>query len=331
MNILLVRIGRLGDMVMILPAVKEIQRLYPQARIHVITSPDGIRLLKAFGLNPDTMAQYNNHFLYRWWELYKVRRFIRQQSFDLIYCFERKKRTISWLPAQAKIIEESPQLQHYAWRCLTLVTPSPETNYQRHYLPFDAKKASLLNEFLEAQGIISSTVLIGLHPTYSGFNKWGKGRESIHRLWPWQHFAKLAVMLAEYGKNKGMNIRVVMDLLPEERTLGLQIQKASQGCAVLLPTEPDFQRYLCFLHRLNGLVVANTGVMHLAAALNTPLVALFSELHPGDCGPYMPEENCKVLRAEDTDNPTLGLQAISVDAVFDAVLALLAANKSAPA
>ncbi|KTC99326.1 glycosyltransferase family 9 protein [Legionella erythra] len=323
MNILLVRIGRLGDIVMILPAVKEIQRLYPKATIHVVTSPDGIRLLKAFGLNPGTMVQYKNNILSRLWELYKVRRFIRRQPFDVVYCFERKKRTLSWLPAPAKIIEPSHELQHYAWRCLTLVTASPEQDYKRHYLPVNPQKIPPLHAFLSTQGIACDTILIGLHPTYSGFNKWGKGKESRHRLWPWQHFAKLALMLADYGKKNGMDIKVVMDLLPEERRLGEQIQAASQGRAVLLPTEPDFQRYLCFLQRLNVLVVANTGVMHLAAALNTPLVALFSELHPGDCGPYMPEERFNVLRAEDTANPERGLEAIAVEAVFDAVLALL--------
>lgn len=323
MNILLVRIGRLGDIVMILPAVKEIQRLYPKATIHVITSPDGIRLLKAFGLNPGTMVQYKNNVLSRLRELYKVRRFIRQQPFDLVYCFERKKRTVSWLPAQAKIIELSPQLQHYAWRCLKLVTPSPGQDYKRHYLPVNPQKIQPLYAFLSTQGITPETVLIGLHPTYSGFNKWGKGKESMHRLWPGQSFARLARMLADYGRKNGLDIKVVMDLLPEERSLGGQIQAASQGSAVLLPTEPDFQRYLCFLQRLNVLVVANTGVMHLAAALGTPLVALFSELHPDDCGPYMPAEAFKVLRAEDTPNPERGLDSISVEAVFDAVLTLL--------
>jgi len=44
-KILIVRVGRVGDMVMITAALKAILDEYPQAEIHVLTGADGKRVL----------------------------------------------------------------------------------------------------------------------------------------------------------------------------------------------------------------------------------------------------------------------------------------------
>lgn len=323
MDILLLRIGRLGDMVMILPALKEIKRLYPQANIHCVTSVDGLRLLQVFGIDKKNLFLYRHHLIYRLLDTYKVKQYIKQGHFDLIYCFESKKRTTSWLPAGANIIQNQAFLEHYALKCLKLVNPMPEYDHREQYLPVNASKEKDLQAILQSHNISPDTILIGLHPTYSGFDKWGRKKEKMHRLWPWQNFVDLAIRLTDYAQTKELNLKVVMDLLPNERQLGIKIQQASANKAILFSTEPDFKRYLCFINRLNVLIAPNTGVMHLAAALNTPVVALFSDLHPGDCGPYMPEENYVTLRAEDYPNSSSGLAAISVSEVFDNTIALL--------
>lgn len=323
MKILLLRIGRLGDIVMILPAIAEIKRRFPQAEYYAVTSADGVRLLKTIGFKSEQLLHYRNSIFYRFCDAMKVKRFIRQGNFDKIYCFEGKKRTVSWLPAQAVSIPPAQQLVHYALRCLKLVDPQVSNLYQESYLPYDQGKMEQLLHNLQTYGIGTNTVLIGLHPSYSGFKRKGRQQEHCHRLWPWQNFAELAVKFALYGKEQGIDIKIIMDLLPEERELGLKIQQASQGKIILLSEKPDFQRYLCYLKRLSLLVVANTGTMHLAAALNTPVLALFSLLHPGDCGPYMPAQRFKVLRAEDTAKKELGLAALTVEQVFASGLQLL--------
>ena len=48
MKILVIRIGRAGDMVMMTPALTALIDKYPAADITVLTSPDGRRVLKDF-------------------------------------------------------------------------------------------------------------------------------------------------------------------------------------------------------------------------------------------------------------------------------------------
>lgn len=323
MKILLVRVGRLGDIVMILPALAAIKRCFPEATYYAVTSADGMRLLKAQGWQASQLQLYRNSIFYRLFDILKVKRFIRQGHFDKIFCFENKKRTVSWLPKHAAVISSTAELEHYALRCVKVVTSHPQELYQQSYLAFNPLKMPQVQQRLQNFAINDSTILIGLHPTYSGFLRKKRRQEHCHRLWPWQHFALLAEKLIQYGKDQSIDIKIIMDLLPEEQEIGLKIQQASAGKVILFSDKPDFQRYLCLLKRLNLLIVANTGVMHLAAALNTPLVALFSQLHPQDCGPYMPQERFRVLRAEDTVAPAQGLAAIPVEQVFAAALQLV--------
>jgi ADP-heptose:LPS heptosyltransferase len=69
---------------------------------------------------------------------------------------------------------------------------------------------------------------------------------------------------------------------------------------------------------MNLLIVPNTGPMHIAAAVGTNIVSLFSIHNPKDCAPFTDESKLSVLRAENCKNPELGLAAISAEDVFQA-------------
>jgi ADP-heptose:LPS heptosyltransferase len=115
-----------------------------------------------------------------------------------------------------------------------------------------------------------------------------------------------------------------MDVLPEERRLVEAIEKESGGTVRLISAPPDFERYKAVLERMALLVTPDTGPMHIAAAIGTPLVALFSRKSPEDCGPFMPADKYRVLRAEDAPHPEFGLTAITPESVFDACTPFLA-------
>lgn len=320
MKILIVRIGRLGDIVMILPAIGEIQQQYPEAELYVLTSQDGVRLLKAYGLSSEQMHCYSNQLLKRAQQVHAARTFVAQHHFDKIFCFEHKRRTVSWLPASATVINDSYKEEHYARRCLRLVTAEPSACQAKPYMPVPDYDISAQ---LHAQGIKPDTILVGLHPTYSGFNKWGRKEEKIHRLWPERSFAALVDAIAMRVKNLDLDIRFIMDLLPEEYRIGQRIQALCANDIIVQCAPPNFQRYLAYLNRLDVVVAPNTGVMHLAAALNTPTVALFSGLDPEDCGPYMHKSRYRVIESQSFGEPPFRMENIPVEAVEGAAFALL--------
>ncbi len=323
MKILIVRIGRLGDIVMILPAIAEIQRQYPNADIYALTSQDGVRLLKAYGLNPNHIHHYNNQFLKRPKQIRKVHDFLQYHHFDKIFCFEQKKRTVSWLPNNATVIDDRHINDHYALRCLKLINPEPEPIQVTAYLPINDYDISAQ---LSQHGVGPDTILIGLHPTYSGFNKWGRTEEKKHRLWPVQSFIDLVSEVTEYGQKNHLDIRFIVDLIPEEKPMADKLNALCPDNFIIQCEPPNFQRFLAYINRLNVLVAPNTGVMHLAAALNTPTVALFSGADPSDCGPYMHPSRYRVVHSEQFDSNHAVMANIPVRPVVDAVKSLLGVN-----
>jgi ADP-heptose:LPS heptosyltransferase len=256
-------------------------------------------------------------YLYKSWQSFPFR------SFDKIYCFESKKRIVNTLPPYASCLPPAGEMvEHYSLRCLRQVYPeSKMPSAIKPYLTIKPQEETLA--VLQTQGISASTLLVGLHPTYSGSRLWGRKQEHLHRLWPTSHFAKLAHLLKEYAKREAIDLQVVMNVLPQERKRGMEIEKQSQGAVKIVSLPLSFDSYLVYLQRLNVLVVANTGVMHLGAALSKPLVALFSKYDPKDCGPYMEQERFSVLQAENTAHPQQGLRAIQPEKVYEHVLALL--------
>ena len=117
----------------------------------------------------------------------------------------------------------------------------------------------------------------------------GKSKDYF-REWPPEYFAALAKNLHDYAKNNNIQLKIIIDLLPEERELGEQIVTMSGGVISLLTCEPNFDRYKATIKRMNLFITPNTGPMHIAAAVKTCIVALFVEWDPKDCGPYMENE-----------------------------------------
>lgn len=318
MKILVVRIGRLGDIVMTLPAIHALKIRYPSATFYALTSKDGARLYPSLKLiDADKCVIFWHTWLYRLIDTFKVKAFLKAHAFDKIICFETKSRTQNWLPSDALLLPETDKIEPYPLRLLRLIG---ESTCSFPYLFLDNCHREKVAHRFKAYAIEANTIVIGFHPSFSGSQKWFGQLDKHHRMWPATHFAALAKQLTDFAKAHGKNVAIVMDLLKEEWPLGEEIVKLSGGTVKITQISTDFLTYLAYLDRLDMLVVANTGVMHLRAGLNKPMIALFSRLHPDDCGPFMEKDKVTILRAEDTISPNLGLASITAEKVYEAMI-----------
>lgn len=324
MKILVVRIGRAGDMVMITPALKALTKNYPDAEITILTSPDGRRVLNGFHPQIKNIWVLDRKKLLPFIQRKKIMQDIQQSDFKHIFCFETKasfKKLFNVSKAQQHILQviEDSQI-NFAERCLHLVDPALDRNHNPVYLPVqqDAKKKS--DDILKSVNVNQDTFIIGMHPSFSGLAKgFGrKGKSFIHKSWPENHWANLAKLFDQYAKQNKIDIKIIIDLLPDDEELGQKIVKASNDSVNLLIPPPNFERYKATLSRMNLLIAPDTGPAHIAAAVDTNLVALFSGHNPDDCAPYTSINKLSVLRAEDCQHPELGLGAISAEDVFQA-------------
>jgi len=189
---------------------------------------------------------------------------------------------------------------HFSRHCLDVVqsTVGPLSRDYWLNLPVTDDARARAEAILAEAGIDKSTFVNGLHPTYSGLKKlaWRRKMDSGRR-WPTESFAALAKLFSAYAEQHGLNLRIIMDLMPEEVGEGAEIVELSGGKVTMLTPPLDFQRYKATLARMDIFVTTDTGPMHIVGAVGANQVALFGGTDLDDSGAYVPGERCLIVQS----------------------------------
>jgi heptosyltransferase-1 len=148
---------------------------------------------------------------------------------------------------------------------------------------------------------------------------WGAKR------WPAERYGQVARALA------GCGVRSIINYGPGEEGLAREVEMASDGAARALKC--SISELIALTRRAKLFVGGDTGPLHLAAALQVPVVAIFGPTDPARNGPY--GTRSVVLRnpASATTHarkpkPDDAMLEISVEAVVSAAYGFLAGGKS---
>lgn len=327
MKILVIRNGRVGDTVMATAAITALLNIYPEAKITLIASPEGSRLLRNFHERVAAIWVWSRYGLgiQSRRDKKEIIKKIEAEKFDKAFCLDTN-------PGIANLLDTCQGDTYFQTHL------GPPTHCARHYLnlieqatgqkidnipvnlPVPDNSITLLDAELEKIGIEKSVTVIMLHPTFSGYSRLGLRKRNARKrkLWPAENYAELGQRLLNSAYAKKHPVKIIMALLPAEQSLGEKIVKLSGGRIQLIKSEPSFERYKALIHRADLFVSPDTGPMHIAAAVNTRTVAMFSNKDPADCGPYMPGDRFNILRSECTEHPEKGIAAITVDAMMSA-------------
>ncbi|MEO8030300.1 MAG: glycosyltransferase family 9 protein [Gemmatimonadota bacterium] len=163
---------------------------------------------------------------------------------------------------------------------------------------------------LSGAGVDSGETIVVLHP--------GTGGSSID--WPAERFGKLGARLAE-----APGIRLLVTGVEAERQLCQTTVAAagSAGKALSLCGELTLPVMIALLNRATMLAANSTGVLHVAAALGTPVLGFYplSASHsPARWGPYTTRAAVLTPPANREDD----MELISVDTALSAARRLLA-------
>jgi heptosyltransferase-2 len=150
----------------------------------------------------------------------------------------------------------------------------------------------------------STKKMIGFHP--------GAGKES--NIWPPEKFAELAFRLSsKFGTN------IVISEGPSDEKYVNRMKDTLQGVYGIKDAavhKGELMTNAAVVNRLTLFVTNDTGMMHVAGGLKTPLVAIFGETMAYEWGP-LGENKLSV------QSPAGNIAGISVDSVFDICCNLL--------
>ena len=144
---------------------------------------------------------------------------------------------------------------------------------------------------------------------------WGAKR------WPAERYGRVARALA------GDGVRTILNYGPGEEDLAGAAEAASEGAARAM--KYSISELIALTRRAKLFVGGDTGPLHLAAALQVPVVAIFGPTDPARNGPYGTRSIVLRNPASPTTHarkaqPDEGLLEISVEAVVSAAHSLLA-------
>lgn len=320
---LLLRMGALGDIIHTLPAVCALRETFPKATIDWLVDQKWLSILDG---NPcvDHVIPMNRR---SWRSVISGVRRLRKVHYTVAIDFQSLYRSaiLGWLSGapqrlgfDASYSRESgaaffythtigPRRKHKVEHNLELAEAAgARTCEVRFPLTISAETAGEVQHILAAKNVGEYFVL-------SPGGGWGS------KCWPPERYGELHRAIAQrYGW------RGVISFGPGENDLAESVRR-SAGSPEPIVEMFNIKQLVALLQRAKCFVAGDTGPLHLASALSTPVVGIYGPTDPARNGPYSPrdlvvrrarEEETTYRRGKDSSR---AMRAITVEDVLEAV------------
>ena len=347
MNILIVKTSAIGDVIHTLPALHCLRRHYPEARITWLVEEAAAEAVIGHPALDRVLVAGRKGWIREWRTggrlaaCRKAWRFLndlRDTRYDLLLDFQGLLKSGIWvaLAKARRKIGFGRGMEHAEMSYLFLNERVPAVSMDMHAvdrelhllraigiecpekifdLPLTAADHQQAEELLAAHGVASGQPFVAINPMTT---------------WPTKHwqlakFAQLADRLVEEG------LPVVftggpMDQAGVAAICGLMREKAASLAGLT-----TLKTLAALYGRARVVVSTDTGPMHVAAAMDTPVVALFGPTAPWRTGPYGKKH--QIIRLRFPCSPcfkkncqyenTACMNEITVEKVMTAVTSLL--------
>jgi heptosyltransferase I len=284
-RICLVRLSALGDVCLTVPLVRALQKAFPQARLTWVTTRAMLGLLEGLeGVEFVLMEKANHPFAY--WKFYQQ---MKHRSFDVLLAAQASFRAHFLYPlirAPRKIgFARSEARDSHGW-------------FVNEHVP--GGRDHLLDSFMkfaQALGVERPAVEWGL-PIAAADRSFAEERlpgerwvavnpmaSKPERTWPPKRYAAVIEACAARW-----NCNVVLTGAPSRHEEAFAAQVAARlpepRRLVTLVGQTTPKQLAAVLARAKVLVAPDTGPVHIATAMGTPVVGLYAVAPPELSGPY---------------------------------------------
>lgn len=286
-KILVIRLDRIGDVLLSTPALHALRKAYPQARITAMVRPPCQELLEGHPALTDVLV-YDKTGLHRsTWATLAFAARLRRERFDLAVILHPSRRS-HWIPFLAGIPQRIGFDRKSGW---LLTTRLPHIKHEGRYHELDytldvlaasgvqidgverrptmavsAAARQRVARWLTEQGVVSATQLVAIHPSASGPEK----------RWPVDRFAALADRVIQEA-----GLRVVIIGGPDGVPDADAVRRAMRQAPLVAAGALNLQELAALLSRCRLLISNDSGPVHVAVSQGTPVISLFGRTRPG--------------------------------------------------
>ena len=299
LNILVIKLTALGDVILITASLKALRQKYPEAQIHVLTSIGASSVIQRCPyINSVIVFDVAKKGLMSIWRMSKV---LRKYSFDKIIDLQNNRisHLLSFLSfpkasygyKNSKFgfllnqgikddFIEMPPVEHQ-FRLLKSMGIDYHPDVQLELWP-SSKDEQYIQDLLDAEWM-------GNYKDVVGFNIAASARWSTKN-WPPEHIIKLCDLLAS------RNIRVVLTGQNKDMVLARHLISKAKSKPANFVGKTNVLQLAALIRRCRVYITPDSAPLHVAAAMNTPIVALFG---PTDPIRHMPPAVKKVVLNRD--------------------------------
>lgn len=331
-NILIIKPSSLGDIVLALPALSALRRNFPEAKISWLIRPEFAPLLENHPHLAETIL-FDRKFLAKAWfhpgafcSLISLIRRLRRRQFDAVFDFQGLLRTaaLAWLSgckdrfgmANARElaclfythkVEQDPDCVHLVDYYLKIVRAGGAADLRVEFvLPQDTAVVDSVGKLLTSYNIERDNYVVFV-----------PGSTDPDKCWPVERFASLADKIASQ-----FHLSIVAAGTTSEADFIERLKSLAHVRVANFAGRTSLGELIDLLRAARLVVSNDTGPGHIAAALGTPLVLMYSWSNPARIAPYGRPE-CMVAREpygrgldiKSTD-PRHNIRNITVDEVY---------------
>jgi heptosyltransferase-2 len=284
----------IGDAVMTTPAVRAIRRNFPKAYISMLAKP-WVAPVFAHSPHVDEIVVFDVNGRHKGLVgPIRLARDLRSYRFDAAILLQNAIEAaliafLAGIPTRIGFDTDARRLLlTHSVRCNPAIKSIHQTGYylkilegaglavgtQTLELSLGKADRQGAGRILEAHGIMSDRRVVGLNPsaTFGPAKQWFPAR-----------YAALADRLS-----RSLNAAIMIFGGPSDRDLGRRITRMMQTPAIDLSGRTRLGEAMALIDRCDAFITNDSGLMHVAAALNTPLVAIFGSTNSTTTSPYSP-------------------------------------------
>lgn len=337
MKILILKPSSLGDVIHALPVLRLLKRHYPTAEIFWWIDSALAPLIEG---DPDLTGivcfeRKRWGKPWHWPEMLRSIRWLREQNFDLVIDLQSLLRsaTFAWL-ARGKFLVGLDEVREGARGFYDLAVPRKSfhthaVDWYLSVLPPLGVQVQQDFEWLPERREISAAIKSKIKNQKSKLILLQPGARWKNKRWPVQHFAGLVRALAEKFPEAGFAVLGSQ----ADHPLGEAIAQAAPERGRNLCGTTSLPEMIEWVRRGDLLITNDTGPMHVAAALGTPVVVPFGSTSPELTGPGLPgDARHRLLKSDAPCSPCFlrecpidfrCMNGITIKRVVEAVLSVV--------
>ena len=293
MKILILKPSSLGDVVQAMPVLRMLKLHWPGAQIYWWIETNSASLLED---DPD-LAGLISFDRKRWAEPLRARDVwnsiseMRAHRFDLVIDLQALLRSaaVAWVANgqftvglqdwrelalgfyDRSVPRPSQQTHAVDWYLEVLKLVGVPVRWDFDWLP---KRADIAAHLARTWSLDGTTII--LQP----------GARWLNKRWPAEHFAEVVRLL--HVRDEATKFVILGG--NADRELGKQISAAAPGACIDVTGRTTLPEAFELIRAIKLMVTNDTGPMHIAAALGTPVVGLFGPTNPARTGPYRQQQ-----------------------------------------